>query len=109
MFPKLVINPKTEARVIIDDNEPNEFGEREPLLDKVFLCNYQDTANVVYTKDRQQINANGTIYIDGDVAPNVPFISNGKVVIFGETHEIIRGQKARNFDGTVNFTRLDVI
>lgn len=36
-------------------------------------------------------------------------VVSGYVVIFGRRRQIVKGTKARNFDGTVNYTRLDVI
>lgn len=108
-FPKLVRNPKTPVRVLIESEEPNEFGEREVLLDESFLCNYQDAATVKYTADKQSSEVTGTIYIDGDIAPGVSVIARGLVEIFGETRKIGKGAKARNLDGSVNYTRLDVV
>ena len=107
-FPKLVRDPKTPVRVVIESAEMNEFGEKEKLLDSHFLCNYQDAATVKYTNDKQSLNIIGTIYLDGDILPN-EVISSGTVEIFGKTFKIGKGAKARNFDGSVNYTRLDVI
>lgn len=108
-YPKLVINPKTPVRVIITAEEPNEFGEKETLLDKTFLCNYQDAATVKYIADKQAPEVSGTIYIDGDILPEAAVINSGSVEIFGKTRSIGKGAKARNLDGSVNYTRLDVI
>lgn len=108
MFPKLVRNPRTPVQVVIVANEPNEFNERPALLDKTFLCNYQDAATVRYTADKQVMEITGTIYIDGDILPGTAVISSGYVTIFGEKMQIVKGSKARNLDGTVNYTRLDV-
>ena len=107
-FPKLVRNPKTPVRVIIE-GEPNEFNEKEVLLDNSFLCNYQNAATVKYTADKHSSEIIGTIYIDGDIAPGIAAIASGSVEIFGEIRKIGKGAKCRNFDGSVNYTRLDVI
>lgn len=107
-FPKLVRNPKTSVRVVITSEEPNEFNEKETLLDSDFLCNYQDSAAVKYTADKQTLEIAGTIYIDGDILPGTSVIASGHVVIFGEPRQIVKGTKARNLDGSVNYTRLDV-
>jgi hypothetical protein len=108
-FPKLVRNPKTPVRVVITAAEPNEFNETATLLDADFLCNYQDAAAVKYTADKRSLEVTGAIYIDGDILPGAAVISSGRVVIFGERREIAKGTKARNLDGSVNYTRLDVI
>lgn len=146
-FPKLVRNPKIPVRVVITQEEPNEFGERPIILDKSFRCNYQDSAAVKYTADKQALEITGTIYIDGDMLASLGVESlefgvtsdgilliagggtaaksgvlgdagqessesnlaaAGYVMIFGRRREIVRGTKARNLDGSVNYTRLDV-
>jgi hypothetical protein len=109
MFPKLVTKARTPVQVVIISEEPNEFGERPVLLDASFSCSYQDAATVKYTADKQATEITGTIFIDGDILPGSAIISSGYVVIFGEKREIKKGSKARNLDGSVNYTRLDVV
>lgn len=109
MFPKLVRNPKTKVRVVITETEPNEFNEKAILLDDEFLCNYQDVASVRYTTEKQSPGVTGTIYIDGDILPTVAEISCGYVDIFGERRTIAKGSKGRNLDGSVNYTKIEVI
>lgn len=108
-YPKLVRGAKTPVHVVIESEHTNEFGEREILLDADFKCNYQDTAKINFTSQKQSSQVTGTIYIDGDILPGVAVISAGFVKIFGEKREIKAGCKARNLDGSVNYTRLDVI
>jgi hypothetical protein len=107
-FPKLVRNAKTPVQVTIMAEEPNEFNEKEILLDEKFPCNYQDSAAVKYTADKQALEIAGTVYIDGDILPTASVIASGSVVIFGKQRQIVKGTKARNLDGSVNYTRLDV-
>lgn len=95
--------------MVIESPEPNEFGERTVLCDRNVLCNYQDAAAVRYTTEKQTPGITGVLYIDGDIVPDAAVISAGYVEIFGEKREISKGTKARNPDGTVNYTRLDVI
>mgnify|MGYP003309630174 FL=1 len=109
VFPKLVRGAKTPVRVVIEADKPNEFNERRVLMDKYFRCNYQDSASVRHIADKQAPEITGTIYIDGDILPGAAVISCGYVVIFGEKRKIKKGTKARNLDGSVNYTRLDVI
>jgi hypothetical protein len=108
-YPKLVRGAKTPVHVVIESEHTNEFGEREILLSDDFKCNYQDTAKINYTAQKQSSQVTGAIYIDGDILPDVAVIAAGYVKIFGERREIKSGCKARNFDGSVNYTRLDVI
>lgn len=108
-YPKLVRMAKTPVHVVIEAEHPNEYGERETLLDDDFKCNYQDAAKIKFTPQKQSSQVTGAIYIDGDILPGVAVIAAGYVKIFGERREIKSGCKARNFDGSVNYTRLDVI
>ena len=108
-YPKLVRMAKTPVHVVIEAEHTNEFGEREILLEDDFKCNYQDEAKINFNAQKQSSQITGTIYIDGDICPGVAVISTGYVKIFGERREIATGCKARNLDGTVNYTRLDVI
>jgi hypothetical protein len=108
-YPKLVRGAKTPVHVVIVAENTNEFGERETLLVDDFKCNYQDTAKINYTAQKQSSQVTGVIYIDGDILPGVAVISAGYVDIFGERREIKLGCKARNLDGSVNYTRLEVI
>lgn len=109
MFPKLVRNPHTPVRVIITDEDINEYGEQLTILDKNFLCNYQDSATKKYTKNKESTEITGRIFIDGDILPSKANITGGQVIIFGVTRLIAKGDKCRNFDGTVNYTKLEVI
>lgn len=108
-YPKLVRMAKTPVHVVIVDENPNEYGERETLLDDDFKCNYQDAGKVNYKQQKQSSQVTGAIYIDGDICPDIAVIVAGYVEIFGERREITSGCKARNLDGSVNYTRLDVI
>ena len=108
-YPKLVRNPQTPVAVVIESETPNEYGERNKLLDASLLCHYQDAASVLHTADKQKPTVTGAVYFDGDICPDAAVISCGHVVIFGERREIAKGCKARNLDGSVNYTRLDVI
>ena len=45
----------------------------------------------------------------GDPIFAAPAIVGGEITVFGVKRRIWQGEKARNPDGTVNYTRLDVI
>ena len=108
-YPKLVRMAKTPVHVVIEAEHTNEFGERNTLLNADFKCNYQDIAKIKFEQQKQSSQVTGAIYIDGDICPDVAVISTGYVNIFGERRQIVSGRKARNLDGSVNYTRLDVI
>ncbi len=81
----------------------------DELYGDYILCNYQDKAKTVFTAEKKLVEVNGVILIPGDICPGSPVISGGFVEVFGVRRDIVTGVKARNPDGTVNFTELDVI
>ena len=106
-FPKLVINPQTEISVTIYSDEIGERGERITVIEnKPLKCNYQDKAKKVLTKNKEELQITGTAYFDGDICPELAVISSGKCVVFGKEFEIVEGKKARNLDGSVNYTEV---
>ena len=110
-YPCLVLKSvcKTPIKVTLYQEELSEDGE--PVTDAVLnlMCNYQDKAKTVITADKQNVSLSAQAYFVGDIAPEIAVISNGEVEIFGQKRRIYQGEKARNPDGTVNYTRLDLI
>lgn len=100
---------RTDIRVRIESEELTEDGGPVILLDADLKCNYQDCAKRVLTAEQKIVQISGTAMFTGDIAPNVPAITGGEVVVFGVIRRILQGMKARNPDGSVNYTRLDLI
>lgn len=108
-YPRLVRQAKTPCHVIVQSEEMNAYGARETLLEGDFFCNYQSSAFAKITADKQIITLSGKVLIDGDIAPAVPEIASGSVNVAGVSRMIYRGTKARNPDGTVNYTMLELV
>lgn len=110
-YPCLVLKSvcKTHITVRIFSEGITEDGEPETALEADFMCNYQDKAKTVITADKTLVQLSAQAFFIGDIAPELAVISNGEVEINGQTRRIFQGEKARNPDGTVNFTRLDLI
>ena len=110
-FPSLVNGRfcKTPVKVTLYQENISEDGEPLQALTFSGLCNYQDSAKSVLTADKRLVKISAQLYFSGDVAPDIPDISDGEVDIFGMKRKIISGMKARNPDGTVNYTRLDLM
>ena len=108
-YPKLVRCAKTPIHVTIEAEEINSFGEREAILDGDFLCNWQDKSQVKYTSKDIAVTVSGSAYIDGDIQPAAGNLTGGTVTKFGEQRSIYAVSKCRNPDGTVNYTRIDVL
>lgn len=110
-FPKLVPSSlcKTDITIALYTDGLTQDGSPSVALSMSLKCNYQDSAKVVLTDEKKEIQLTGIAYFDGDIAPNMADISNGKAVIFGESRRIVKGTKARNPNGTVNYTKLELV
>lgn len=110
-YPKLVRKEqcKTDIHVVLYGEGTTEDGEPIIALEDDFKCNYQDKAKRVLTAEKVVIQLTAKAYFIGDIAPDLSVISGGLVTVFGETRSIYQGSKARNPDGTVNFTELEIM
>ncbi len=100
---------KTPTTVILFQEGISEDGEPLEALKITAMCNYQDKAKTVITADKQLVQLSAQAYFIGDIAPDLPNISNGEIIVNGVKRRVYQGEKARNPDGTVNYTRLDLI
>lgn len=72
-------------------------------------CNWQDSAKIIRTDETRAVQLSGVALFPGDLCPELAVISSGTAVVFGGSRTIFRGSKCRNPDGTVNYTRLELI
>ena len=100
---------KTDIHVEIDPGGVDNYGNPYPSVVYDGKCNYQDKAKTVLTAEKKLIEVTGTALFPGDIAPKLPVISGGKARIFGVERRITLGTKARNPDGTVNYTGLELV
>ena len=110
-YPKLVRKEqcKTDIHVVLYGEGTTEDGEPVIALEDDFKCNYQDKAKRVLSAEKVVIQLTAKAYFVGDIAPDLAVISGGLVTVFGEIRSIYQGSKARNPDGTVNFTELEIM
>lgn len=99
----------TDIHVTIDSEGIGEEGQPVHLFDADLKCNYQDKAKRILTSEQKVVQITGSALFNGDIAPDVPVISGGTVTISGVKRRIAVGEKARNIDGSVNYTRLELI
>ena len=109
MWPRLVPSKvcKTPCTVILTDG----FGEDcapEEVAKLDLRCNWKDEPRQVLNAERQVIQLGGTALFKGDIAPELNVLA-GTVEIYGTTWTIHRGSKCRNPDGTVNYTKLELM
>ncbi len=108
-YPCLVRLCETPISVTLYGEDISEDGA--PQAGAVFVgkCNFQSGGRSYDTKQMHEVRLSGRAYFPGDIAPSLPELSSGEAVVFGALRRIVSGEKARNPDGTVNFTRLDVL
>ena len=110
-YPCLILKSvcKTKISLTIYKEGISEDGEPQTAVEYSGFCNYQDSAKTVLTSEKKLVQISAQAYFIGDIAPELAVISGGEAVIFGEKRRILQGMKARNPDGTVNYTRVDMI
>lgn len=110
-YPNLVREKdcKIPIKIKLYSEDISEDGEPIPILIDNLKCNYQDKAKRVLSPEKVIIQILGYCYFPGDIAPNLAVISGGEVEIFDQKRRIYQGTKARNPDGTVNYTLLELM
>lgn len=99
---------KTEVFVQLYREEIDEDGAPLGALSVNAVCNWQDSAKTVRTDQTHFVQLSGVALFPGDLCPALAAISAGTVTVHGVERNILRGTKARNPDGTVNYTRLEL-
>jgi len=110
-YPKLVPESvcRSPCRVILKAEGISEDGERLPAFSADLKCLFQSSSRRILNAKREEITISAEAYFSHDFCPELPEIPDGEIYIFNTKRHIIRGQKARNPDGSVNYIRLDVI
>lgn len=100
---------KTPISLTIYADELTEDGA--PMIAATYegRCNYQASAQRVYTDDKHYFQLSGKALFNGDILPALGNIADGTAEIFGESRKIYRGTKARNPDGSVNYTEIQLM
>lgn len=106
-YPKwLEVTPCTltlEAKGVTEDGEPVTANTVSTK------CIYSEHAKREIDKDGRTVNLVGTIYKQGDIAPELPEIAGGTAEINGGKYEIFAASRLRNPDGTIHHTELKLI
>jgi len=100
---------KTPIRLEIEQEGLTEYGEPLDTVIVETLCNYQDGGKTILTADKKLITLSAVALFCGDICPELPIISGGIAYIFDVERRIYQGRKARNPDGVVNYTEVQLI
>lgn len=107
-YPSLVPDAvcRTPIHIVIEMEEVDADGAPVTALDWSGNCNWQDGGKVELTGEQQYIRITGKALFNGDICPGIANITGGYGEIFEERRPIAEGIKARNPDGTVNYTEI---
>jgi len=100
----------TPIKVTIQSEGVDENGAPIILFEADLKANFQSPAKIRFTDEQKIVMLEGAVALfSGDICPGIETISNGWAEVFGAERRIAKGAKWRNPDGTVNYTRLDLI
>lgn len=107
-YPSLVPDSvcRTRIHIVLEADELDRYGDPLQVYEADLYCNWQDSAKTILTGEQKYIRITGKAFFNGDICPSLPVISSGHALIFGERRNICDAVKARNPDGTVNYTEL---
>lgn len=105
-FPQLVLPQFCQTPITVTVNQEGVSEDGEPLeaFRESLKCNYQDGVKTFLTEQKKLVQITGSAYFVGDIAPYLPTLSGGTATVFGIVRRIVDSRKARNPDGTVNYT-----
>ena len=107
LIPKWAFNKLVE--VYIAGNGVSEDGEIIPELAITQKCNIQFKSEQKLDDKKQSVSLTGKAYFEGDICPDIRIIKGGKLVCDDVEYKIYAGSKALNFDGSVNYTELELM
>lgn len=108
-YPQLVPDRvcKTPCKVYRTDGL-NRDGSKKQTVIFEGKCFYSEKSKQKLNAEKQLITLSGEALFNGDIAPDSAVI-DGYAVIGGRTYKINASEKAKNPDGRVNYTRLELI
>lgn len=89
--------------------EINEDGEEQTALLYEGCCYYTEQSRTVMDEQGRRVLLQAQAFFQGDIAPEVPDITGEVAVDSGPTRRIYQSARPRNPDGTVNYTRLELM
>lgn len=108
-FPQLVPDRicTTSAAVYRTDGL-NRDGSKKQAVIYEGKCFHSEKSTQKLNAEKQLITLSGSAFFNGDIAPGSAVI-DGYAQIGGNEYRIYSSEKAKNPDGTVNYTRLELI
>lgn len=107
LIPEWALN--ATVKVLIAGEGVSEDGELIPQLELEAKCNLQLKNEQKLDSQKQSVSLTGKAYFIGDIAPDIRTIKGGTLTHNDVNYSIHAGSKALNFDGSVNYTVLELI
>lgn len=108
-YPKLVPDNVCSTQIIVYQTDGlNRDGSKKKTVIFEGKCFYSEKATQKLNAEKQLITLSGAALFNGDIAPDSPII-DGYVLINNKEYKIYLSEKAKNPDGVVNYTRLELM
>lgn len=109
-FPSLVPDKVCNTPVIVyREDGLNRDGSPKRTVVFEGKCFYSEKTKQKITAEKQLITLSGEALFNGDIAPDTDIINGEVRLLSGIKRRIYASEKAKNPDGTVNYTRLELI
>ncbi len=109
-FPSLVPDKVCNTPVTVyRENGLNRDGSPKRTVVFEGKCFYSEKTKQKITPEKQLITLSGEALFNGDIAPDTDIINGEVQLLSGVKRRIYASEKAKNPDGTVNYTRLELI
>lgn len=109
-YPSLVPDKVCTTQIKVFREEGlNRDGSPKKTIIFEGKCNFSEKVKQKITADKQIITLSGEAFFNGDIAPDSDVITGTVEVLSGIRRTIYSSFKAKNPDGTVNYTKLELI
>ena len=98
----------TDYSITLNQEGISEDGEPMNAFTGNGKCIFSEKAKRVIDAEGKQITLLGKVIVKGDIAPDLPSVSDGVITINGCEYEIHTGSRPRNPDGTIYSTNFEV-
>ena len=106
-FPNHLLN--TQCLIKLNMEGLTEQGEPEPAIEWQGKAIFSEKARTITASDNRLIRLEGQVIVKGDIAPGLKLISDGEVSVNDKVYKIHRSERARNPDGSVHHTVLELM
>ena len=107
LIPEWALN--ATVKVLIASEGVSEDGELMPQIELEAKCNLQLKNEQKLDSKKQSVSLSGKAFFIGDIAPDIHTVEGGTLTHNDVSYSIHAGSKALNFDGSVNYTVLELI